>query len=124
MKYASLLAFLNGQITSEQFSEEIAPEVEECAASIRATRQGYILAPKGPEIPFTRAQARRLIQAMADKTISLEAACYVADCVIMSHCFDFDEDDETALEAMHFASDDSPPPPTDEMIANVLRSLN
>ena len=123
MKYSSLLAFLNGELPSVQFSEEIATEVDECHASIKATREGRILVPRGPETAGTRAQARRLLQAMADKSLSLEAASYVADCIIMSHCFDFD-DDELALEAIDFASDDSPPRPTVEMVQSVLNGLD
>lgn len=103
-----------------QFSDEIAPEVDECRASINATRHGRIIITDGPETVFTRDRARRLLQAVVDKTLSFEAANYTADCIIMSHTFDWE--DEDVGEAVHFIADDYPPP-TEDGVRTVLLAL-
>ena len=121
MKHSSLVAFLDGKMSPAQFSDEIAPEVDECCASIKATQHGRIIIADGPETAFTRPRALRLFQAVVDKTLSFEAANYTADCIIMSHTFNW-EDDGLVGEAIHFLADDYPPPTEDE-IRSVLGRL-
>lgn len=114
MKHSVLVAFLEGELSSPQFSAEIAPEVDACLASIKATGRGRIVIEPGPETVLTRAHARRLLQAMLDKSLSCWAASYVADCIIMGHDFDAG-DDAAVLEAIHCAADDYAPPTEDEI---------
>jgi hypothetical protein len=113
MKHSSLVAFLDGEMSPEQFSSEIAGEVDEFCASIKATQHGRIVITDGPETALTRDRARRLVRAVVDRALSFEAANYAADCIIMSHTFDWE--DELAGEAVHFIADDSPPPTEDEV---------
>lgn len=103
-----------------QFSNEIASEVDRCRASINATRQGRIIITDGPETVLTRDRVRRLLQAVVDKTLSFDAASYAADCIIMSHTFDWE--DEDVGEAVHFIADDYPTPTEDE-VRSVLLAL-
>jgi len=96
-----------------RFSDEITPEVEECCASIQAYQHGRIIITDGPETVLTLDRIRRLLQAVVDKTLSFEAANYTADCIIMSHTFDWE--DELVGEAVHFMADDYPPLTEDEV---------
>ena len=124
MKHSTLVAFLEGELSSERFSAEIAPEVDECQASIKASGSGRVIVVKdAPETRLTRAHARRLLQAMADATLSFKAAGYVADCMIMGHNFDYDEDDDAPLAAVHFVADDYAPP-TEEQLREALERLS
>lgn len=119
MQHASLIAFLDGDMSPVRFSEEITPDVDACRASIKATRHGRIIITDGPETVLTRDRIRRLLQAVVDKTLSFEAANYTADCIIMSHTFDWE--DELVGEAVHFMADDYPPPTEDEVRSALSR---
>ena len=113
MKHASLIAFLNGVLPAERFSAEIAGEVDAFCASIKATRQGQVVLTDGPETLLTRDHARRLVQAVIDEALSFEAANYIADGVIMSDSFSWDDD--LVGELLHLLADDTPPPTEDEV---------
>lgn len=121
MKYASLIAFLDGAMSPARFSDEITPEVEACRASIAATRQGRIAITDGPDTVLTRARAQRLLEAVIDGALSFQAANYTADCIVMSHAFDWE--DELVGEAIHVLADDYPPPTEDE-VREALRRLD
>lgn len=121
MKHSSLTAFLDGDMSPEQFSVEIAGEVDAFCASIKATRHGQIVITDGPETLMTRDRARRLVQAVVEKTLSFEAANYTADCIIMSHTFYWEDD--MVGEAVHFIADDYPPP-TEQEVHDILRRLD
>ena len=113
MKPASLIAFLAGSLSPDAFAAEIAREVDAFRASIRTTRQGQIVLTDGPETLLTRDHARRLVQAVIDKALSFEAANYIADAIIMSDSFDWDDD--VVGEALHLLADDHPPPTEDDV---------
>jgi hypothetical protein len=103
MKHSSLIAFLDGELSPSQFSDEIAAEVDECAIALKTTGHGRIFVTDGPETILTRARARRLLVAVADQILSSDAASYVADCIIMGHTFEWE--DEMVGEAVHFLAD-------------------
>jgi hypothetical protein len=103
MKYSSLLAFLNGELHPSQFRDEIASEVEECTSALRTTGNGSISITEGPDTVLIRAHALRLLEAVADKTLSSEMASYIADCIIMGDIFG--TEDDQILDAIHFLAD-------------------
>ena len=112
MEHASLVAFLNGDLSPDDFGSEIEEEVDACEQGIRSGGVGHIIVTDGPETMVTREHARRLLQALADGRLSFRSANYAADCVVMSDDFEFADDAVT--EAVHFVADDSRPPTRDE----------
>lgn len=113
MKHASLIAFLTGALSAGRFSAEIATEIGTFNTSTRATRHGQIVLTDGPDTLLTRDHARRLVQAVINKALSLEAASYIADGVIMSDSFSWDDD--LVGEVLHLLADDTPPPTESEV---------
>lgn len=69
---------------------------------------------------MTRTHARRLLAAVADGLLSFELANYVADALIMSDDFDFEDD--AVSDAIFFLEDDSRPP-THEEVTDALSRL-
>ena len=112
MEYASLVAFLNGELSSESFNSEIAAEVHACEQGFRSGGIGHIIVTDGPEMVVTREHAKRLLQALADQRLPFLSANYTADCLVMSDDFDFADD--AVVEAVHFVADDSRLPTLDE----------
>lgn len=107
MEHASLVAFLNGDLSPETFASEIAAEVHACEEGIRSAGVGRIIVTDGPETVVTREHAKRLLQALADERLPFLSANYTADCLVMSEDFDFADD--AVVEAVHFVADDSRP---------------
>jgi hypothetical protein len=108
MKHPSLLAFLNGKLSPAAFAREIHDEVAERNIAFKAGENGYIVIEDGPPTIITRSHVRRLLGAVADKTLPFESANYAADCLIMSDDFDFE--DQLVKEAIYFIEDDSVAP--------------
>src|SRR5689334_14207540 len=104
MEHSSLVAFLEGNLTPEQFGEEIGDEVTACNEALRSGGVGYIKISDGPVTVVTRDHARRLLEAVADNRLSFELANYAADCIIMSDDFEFVDD--AVKEAIYFVEDD------------------
>jgi hypothetical protein len=121
MKHASLVAFLNGDLSPEDFGNEIAAEVDACEQGFRSGGVGHIIVTDGPDTVVTREHARRLLQALANDRLPFLSANYTADCLVMSDDFDFADDAVT--DAVHFVADDSRPPTSDETEA-ALAQLN
>jgi hypothetical protein len=112
MEHASLVAFLNGDLSPETLGSEIAAEVDACEQGFRSAGVGHIIVTDGPETVVTRDHARRLLQALADERLPFLSANYTADCLVMSDDFDFADD--AVVEAVHFVADDSRPPTFEE----------
>ena len=121
MEHASLVAFLNGDLSPEDFGSEIAAEVDACEQGFMSGGVGHIIVTDGPETLVTREQARRLLQALADDSLPFLSANYTADCLVMSDDFEFA--DEVVADAVHFVADDSRPPTSEETRA-ALAQLN
>ena len=107
MRHTSLTAFLNDELPAEALWHEIEVEVRECLASCAKHGSGSINFTGGPDAPLTRKQMNVLVAALADGKVPLEGASYIADAIIMSHCFDFEDD--AVGDAVHLLPDDSPP---------------
>jgi hypothetical protein len=112
MEHASLVAFLDGNLSPEDFGREIAAEVEACEQGFRSGGVGHIIITDGPETLVTRNRARRLLQALADNRLPFLSANYTADCLVMSDDFEFA--DKAVAEAVEFVADDSRPPTPEE----------
>jgi hypothetical protein len=69
----------------------------------------------GPSTVVTREHAKRLLTAVANGSLHFELANYVADGLIMSDDFEFE--DSAVNEAVFFLEDDSRPPTVEEVEA-------
>jgi hypothetical protein len=112
MEHASLVAFLKGELSPEDFGSEIAAEVDACEQGFRSGGVGQIIVTDGPETMVTREHARRLLKALADDGLPFLSANYTADCLVMSDDFEFA--DHAVAEAVQFVADDSRPPTPEE----------
>jgi len=120
MEHASLVAFLEGRLTAEQFNAEVSEEVNACNEALRSRGIGYISITDGPTAVVTRDHAKRLLKAVADERLTFEVANYAADCIIMSDHFEFADD--AVKEAIYFVEDDSTVP-TPEEVQSALHRL-
>jgi hypothetical protein len=120
MDHASLVAFLNGDLSPEAFGNEIAAEADACEDGFRSDGIGYINVTDGPETVVTRDHAKRLLQALLEERLAFLPANYAADCLTMSD--DFTWADDAVAEAVAFVADDSRPPTREETQA-ALASL-
>jgi hypothetical protein len=112
MEHASLIAFLSGSLSPDDFGSEIAAEVDACEQGFRSGGVGHIIVTDGPQTVVTREHARRLLQALADDRLPFLSASYTADGLVMSDDFEFADD--AVAEAVHFVADDSRPPTLEE----------
>lgn len=115
MNHALLVAFLRGEASARDFGRQIADEVVACQRDAARRGVGHVIISDGPETVVTREHARRLLRAMADGQLSVPAAIYTADCLIMSDAFDFA--DRAVADALYFIADESRPPTPTEIAA-------
>lgn len=107
MQHSSLSAFLNGEHSAGELWREIEEEVRECLEGCAKRGSGHIIFTDGPDTPLTRKQVAVLLSALVEGKIPLEAASYIADAIIMSHTFEFEDD--AVAEVVHLLADDSAP---------------
>lgn len=112
MDHASIVSFLDGTSSPEDFSARISPEVSACIGGCGSVGVGHIIVTSGPFTTVTRDHAARLLRALLGGRLSFDAANYLADGLIMSDDFDFA--DGAVTEAIHFVADDSRHPSADE----------
>lgn len=105
MRHSSLTAFLNGEQPADAFWREIEPEVRECIESCAMRGSGNIIFTDGPDAPLTRRQMGVFVSALAEGEMPLGAASCIADAIIMSDCFEFEDD--TVGDVVHLLADDS-----------------
>ena len=113
MRHSSLVSFLKGDRPADELWREIETEVRECRAACAKGGSGHIIITDGPDTEVTRDQVVVLLAALAEARLPLESASYIADALIMSDHF-YWEDDAIA-EAVFFVSDDSAPLTLDEV---------
>ncbi|WP_146148882.1 hypothetical protein [Pseudaminobacter soli (ex Li et al. 2025)] len=102
------MSFLNGEISAGALWHEIEAEVMGClAATFADAGVGHVIITDGPKALVTGQHADVLLRALAEGSLPLDAACYIADAMIMSDCFDFG--DERVSEALSYLSDESVP---------------
>jgi len=108
MLHASLVAFLNGAMSAEALWNEIETEVGECVAAMaKRGSVAPVILTAGPETQVTRTHVDVLLAACAEAMLPLEAGSYIADALILSDTFEWEDD--AIEEAIFFLSDDSAP---------------
>jgi hypothetical protein len=107
MRHSSLTSFLNGELPPNELWPEIEEEVTECLAACAKGGSGHVIITDGPDTQVSRKHVAVLLGALAEARLPLEAASYIADALIMSD--DFDWEDEAVAEALFFLSDESAP---------------
>jgi hypothetical protein len=107
MRHSSLASFLNGEISADALWREIKQEVTECLAASAKGGSGHVILTDGPSTPVSRQHVAVLLAALGEGKLPLKAASYIADALIMSD--DFEWEDEAVAEALLFLSDESAP---------------
>lgn len=107
MQHSSLAAFLNGELSAEQLWSEIAPEVKECETACAKGGAGHVIITDGPMTEIVRAHIAVLLSALANFDLPLDSASYIADALIMSDNFAWEDD--AVAEALFLLSDESAP---------------
>ena len=97
MEHVSLVAFLEGKLTPEEFEEEVGDEVEACNLACKQTGEGHVVITPGPDTIVTRDHARRLLESVTGQRLSLEIANYATTCIIFG---DFEFEDDVVNEAI------------------------
>jgi hypothetical protein len=107
MRHSSLASFLNGELPADELWREIEAEVRECLAACAKGGSGHVIITDGPDAQVVRKQVAVLLTALAEAKLPLNAASYVADALIMSDNFEWEDD--AVAEALFFLSDESAP---------------
>jgi hypothetical protein len=107
MRHSSLASFLNGELSPDDLWREIEEEVTECLAACAKGGSGHVVITDGPDTEVTRKHVATLLASLAEAKLPLKAASYIADALIFSD--DFDWEDEAVADAVFFLSDESGP---------------
>lgn len=107
MRHSSLASFLNGERPADELWREIETEVRECLAAYAKGGSGHVIITDGPDTQVVRKQVAVLLTALAEAKLPLDAASYIADALIMSDNFEWEDD--AVAEALFFLSDESAP---------------
>ena len=107
MRHSSLASFLNGERPANELWREIEAEVRECLAACAKGGSGHVIITDGPGTQIVRKQVTVLLTALAEAKLPLDAASYIADALIMSDNFEWEDD--AVAEALFFLSDESAP---------------
>lgn len=107
MKHSSLASFLNGKRPANKLWCEIEGEVKRCLAACAKGGSGHVIITDGPDTRVEREQVAILLTALAETRLPLKAASYIADALIMSD--DFEWEDDAVAEALFSLSDESAP---------------
>lgn len=108
MRHSSLASFLNGEVSPDELWREIGQEVTDCRSACAIGGSGHVILTDGPHTQVSRKHLAVLLTALAEGKLPLDAASYVADALIMSD--DFEWEDDAVAEALFFLSDESAPP--------------
>lgn len=107
MRHSSLASFLNGERQASELWREIEIEVRECLAACAKGGSGHVIITDGPDTRVVPEQVAVLLSALAEAKLPLDAASYIADALIMSDNFEWEND--AVAEALFFLSDESAP---------------
>lgn len=105
MKHGSLTTFLDGERSAADLWREIEEEVQNCHAACEKHGSGAVIISDGPETQVSRKQVLVLIAALAEGKMPMDAASYIADALIMSE--DFAWDDNGIADALFRLSDET-----------------
>lgn len=107
MQHESLTSFLNGKRSAEDLWGEIEPEVNDCIAVSAKSGIGAVIITAGPLTIISSGHVAVLIAALSTSKLPMAAASYIADALIMSD--DFEWEDERVADAILRLSDESAP---------------
>jgi len=107
VQHESLISFLNGKRSAEDLWGEIEPEVNDCSATRTKSRAGAVIITAGPLTSISSDHVAVLIAALSTARLPMTAASYIADALIMSD--DFEWDDGGVADAIFRLSDESAP---------------
>lgn len=107
MRHSSLMSFLNGELEARDLWLQIEPEVRDCLAGCAKGGSGNVILTDGPNTLILRRHVTVFLAALADEKMPMEAASYVADALIMSDKFEWE--DGAVADALFFLSDESAP---------------
>ena len=107
VQHGSLTSFLNGERSADQLWREIETEVKECLAACAKLGSGAVTISDGPKTHISRRQVAVLLSALVEGEIPMDAASYIADAMIMSD--DFAWEDEGIADVLFRLSDESAP---------------
>lgn len=107
VKHGSLTSFLNGKVSAVELWREIEPEVKGCIADCRNRGSGAVMISGGPKTQISRQQVAVLISALIEGEIPMDAGSYIADALIMSDNFAWE--DKGIADALFRLSDESAP---------------
>src|ERR1051325_7485979 len=118
MHHSSFVSFLNGENSADELWQEIEAEVTDCITARHRGEAAHVIITDGPETLITRQHVDVLLRALAEGSLPMDAASYIADALMMSDDFEF-ADDEVS-EALFYLSDESRPSSLQDIAA--LRS--
>jgi len=107
MRHSSLASFLNGELPADELWRQIETEVGDCIAACAKGGTGHVIITHGSDTLVAPQQVSVLLTALADDKLPLDAASYIADALIMSENFEWD--DASVAEALFFLCDESAP---------------
>ena len=107
MQHGSLTSFLNGERSAEELWREIESEVSDCLAACAKHGSGAVIISDGPETQISRQHVAVLVSALAEDKIPINAASYIADAMIMSD--DFTWEDKGIADALFRLANESAP---------------
>ena len=107
MQHAALISFLNGLLSAKDFGNSIKAEVNVCELGVKSRGAGSVFLTRGQHSTITRSLARRLLGSVLEGQLPHSSAVYLADAVIMSDDFDFQ--DEVVSEIFYMIADESGP---------------
>ena len=113
MQHASLTSFMNGERSAAELWREIEAEVIDCLAACGKGGAGSVILTAGPLTTVSRKQVGVLIAALAESALPMDAASYVADALIMSE--DFAWEDRGIVDVLFRLSDESAPLTTSDL---------
>lgn len=91
MEHSTLVAFLNGKLTPEQFGTKVVEEVFAYNNACRSHGEVRVAIIDGPDTVVMRDHAKRLLKAVADQRLTLDIASYTARCIVFGD-FEFADD--------------------------------
>ena len=105
VRHSSLVLFLNGEVPPNALWQEIKPEVADCLTACAKGGSGHVIITDGPDTQILQEHVAVLLAALGEAKLPLEAASYIADALIMSDAFEWQ--DPAVAEALFFLSDES-----------------
>jgi hypothetical protein len=107
VQHESLTLFLNGKRTAEDLWCEIEREVNDCLTGCAKSGVGAVVITAGPLTKISLQHVAVLIGALSTAELPMAAASYIADALVMSEDFEW-EDDGVAAAIFRLADESAP----------------